>query len=475
MTIFHKRLLVLTALVTAPLSAFAAVPMGFDGLDNLIKSIATGVVQSTGYMLLTLAVVAFFWGIVQFIFNARQGSEGKGIQKGKQFIVWGLIGIFVMFSIWGIIQFAQGVLGIQGYNTITVPSLNFNRAGSTGTGTGTGTYTQTQTTAAQAYATCINSGRTVAQCESAYQTAGGTGGAYTATQTNAQQAYNNCIANSGTATSCQTAYQAAGGVGSGQQNLAQQAYNSCIGNGNTAAECAPAYRAYGGTGDPQQNLAQQAYNECIGNGNGNTVSECQAAYAAYGGNGSGAANLGQQAYDLCTSNGGSATQCNAARDAYTGASSGCDSIASEVARDACYAAGANTGGGTAGSCPYTSADRCADWYAGQSGGSTTTSCDAGWHATSDGSGCVPDDGQSGSVTTQSCGAQGLEPNADNSACVSSSGGDYGPTIDYGSDDWQTVGDGAGTGFETNPGGSTEPSCLEYDEDGNVVDCSALFQ
>ncbi|MEI6811062.1 MAG: thrombospondin type 3 repeat-containing protein, partial [Candidatus Nomurabacteria bacterium] len=77
---------------------------------------------------------AFFFGIVQFIWSARQGSEGKGIQKGTQFMKWGLIALFVMFSVWGIVKFAQGVFGIQGDNTIIVPSLSFQQSGVNGAG-----------------------------------------------------------------------------------------------------------------------------------------------------------------------------------------------------------------------------------------------------------------------------------------------------------------------------------------------------
>ena len=116
----------LLAGLSIPLFASAATSnIGFEGLNKLILSLSNGVIRSIGYMLFTLAVVAFFWGIIQFIWSARQGAEGKGISNGKTFMMWGLIGLFVMFSVWGIIKFAQGVFGIQGENTIIVPTLDF--------------------------------------------------------------------------------------------------------------------------------------------------------------------------------------------------------------------------------------------------------------------------------------------------------------------------------------------------------------
>ncbi len=104
-----------------PNSLFAAV--NFGTLSDLANTLADTVVTSLGYLMFTLAVVAFFWGIVQFIWAARQGDAGKGVANGKQFMLWGLISLFVMFSVWGIIQFAQKVLDIKGETSIVIPRI----------------------------------------------------------------------------------------------------------------------------------------------------------------------------------------------------------------------------------------------------------------------------------------------------------------------------------------------------------------
>ena len=132
------RAVFLLTLLTPTLSFAVGGAAGFENLNNLILTFANKVVRSTGYMMFTIAVVVFFWGIVQFIWAARQGAEGKGIQKGTQFMKWGLVALFVMFSIWGIIKFAQDVFQIQGENTIIVPSLNFIQSGGDGLNDTTG-------------------------------------------------------------------------------------------------------------------------------------------------------------------------------------------------------------------------------------------------------------------------------------------------------------------------------------------------
>jgi hypothetical protein len=61
-------------------------------------------------LLISLAIVAFMWGIVKFIAHA---DDEKAIVEGKQFMVWGLVGIFVLISFWGIVGYLQESLGLN--------------------------------------------------------------------------------------------------------------------------------------------------------------------------------------------------------------------------------------------------------------------------------------------------------------------------------------------------------------------------
>ena len=56
----------------------------------------------------TLAFVAFFYGLALFLLN----HEDKTInEKGKNVMVWGVLALFVMITIWGIIGFMQDTIG----------------------------------------------------------------------------------------------------------------------------------------------------------------------------------------------------------------------------------------------------------------------------------------------------------------------------------------------------------------------------
>ena len=53
------------------------------------------------YLMIGVAVVVFLWGIVEFI--AKFDNE-EVKERGKQNMLWGLIGMFIMFGVFGIIK-----------------------------------------------------------------------------------------------------------------------------------------------------------------------------------------------------------------------------------------------------------------------------------------------------------------------------------------------------------------------------------
>lgn len=58
-----------------------------------------------------IALLVFFWGLAKFIF--RVGGDEKAVDEGKTLMKWGLAALFVMFSVWGLIAFFQGELGLE--------------------------------------------------------------------------------------------------------------------------------------------------------------------------------------------------------------------------------------------------------------------------------------------------------------------------------------------------------------------------
>ena len=68
------------------------------------------------------ALVYFLYGLAQFILVS--GDEKK-LAEGKQKMVWGVIALFIMVSIWGIIGFLQkDILGSTPPGTLRVQVNN---------------------------------------------------------------------------------------------------------------------------------------------------------------------------------------------------------------------------------------------------------------------------------------------------------------------------------------------------------------
>ncbi|HWB34121.1 MAG TPA: hypothetical protein VG753_02290 [Candidatus Paceibacterota bacterium] len=66
-----------------------------------------GIINLTIPVLVALAVVMFMWGAVRFIMKS---GESVGGAAERDAMVWGVIALFVLFSIWGILHIMQNTL-----------------------------------------------------------------------------------------------------------------------------------------------------------------------------------------------------------------------------------------------------------------------------------------------------------------------------------------------------------------------------
>jgi len=72
-------------------------------------------------ILITLGVVYFIWGVIQYV--AAKDEEGKKAARG--IMISGIIGLFVIVSIWGLIALISKTFGTGygGNSVYTAPSL----------------------------------------------------------------------------------------------------------------------------------------------------------------------------------------------------------------------------------------------------------------------------------------------------------------------------------------------------------------
>lgn len=50
-------------------------------------------------LLFIVATVVFSWGVIQYVIA---GGDEKKLAEGRKYIIYGLIGLFVMLAMWGI-------------------------------------------------------------------------------------------------------------------------------------------------------------------------------------------------------------------------------------------------------------------------------------------------------------------------------------------------------------------------------------
>jgi hypothetical protein len=87
-----------------------------DGLLGLANCII-GFFNAAIYVLMSLAVLFTIYGAFQMV-----SSEEKR-ESGRQRIIHGIIGLFVMISIWGFVNILKATFGIGGEDPHDAPTL----------------------------------------------------------------------------------------------------------------------------------------------------------------------------------------------------------------------------------------------------------------------------------------------------------------------------------------------------------------
>ncbi|MEX2010198.1 MAG: hypothetical protein WD874_00105 [Parcubacteria group bacterium] len=74
---------------------------------DIIESVG-GLIDKALGIVIAIALLGFFWGLAKFIF--RVGGDEKAVEDGRRIMKWGILALFVMVSIWGIIKFMDKAL-----------------------------------------------------------------------------------------------------------------------------------------------------------------------------------------------------------------------------------------------------------------------------------------------------------------------------------------------------------------------------
>jgi hypothetical protein len=99
-------LISLTILSTLALPALAAATTFKQLINDVFIS---GLLKPIIPLMVGLAVAVFIYGVLVLMFS--EGGEKK--EDGKKYMVWGIIGIFVMVSVWGLVHILITTFGLD--------------------------------------------------------------------------------------------------------------------------------------------------------------------------------------------------------------------------------------------------------------------------------------------------------------------------------------------------------------------------
>ncbi|TAK57242.1 hypothetical protein EPO17_02545 [Patescibacteria group bacterium] len=98
----------------------------FEGLVNKFITLIKYLVP----LIFAIALVAFLWGIFQYFFS---GAEKK--EEAKDFLLYGIIGLFIMVSVWGLVRILTGTFLLENAQP-NLPSLGGGYNTTSGSGSG---------------------------------------------------------------------------------------------------------------------------------------------------------------------------------------------------------------------------------------------------------------------------------------------------------------------------------------------------
>ncbi|MCW9054667.1 MAG: hypothetical protein OQJ98_01635 [Candidatus Pacebacteria bacterium] len=102
------------ALVTASALLLTPVLVHAQGLQGVL-GVFSDLINLAIPLVIALAVLLFFWGLATYIMKAGEEKE-----QGRDLMIWGIIALFVMVSIWGLVRLLQDTFNV-GDQTPIIP------------------------------------------------------------------------------------------------------------------------------------------------------------------------------------------------------------------------------------------------------------------------------------------------------------------------------------------------------------------
>lgn len=87
-----------------------------DALNAFLSKVVVQIINPIILLLAAAAFVLFLWGVFEFIANAGDATKRK---TGRDAILWGLVGLVVIFGAYGIMNLALNTFNLPPIQKIT--------------------------------------------------------------------------------------------------------------------------------------------------------------------------------------------------------------------------------------------------------------------------------------------------------------------------------------------------------------------
>lgn len=121
-----KKIKIVTVLPALIFPSFVFAANDFISLLDVAESLVLQILIPLAY---ALCLFYFFWGVAKYM---RQGAASESAAKeGKRVMVWGIVALFVVTCVWGIVIFIRNEIGIPDIPNAERPTIesvysNFN-------------------------------------------------------------------------------------------------------------------------------------------------------------------------------------------------------------------------------------------------------------------------------------------------------------------------------------------------------------
>lgn len=97
-----------------------------NAASDIMSRFVTYIINPAILIVFALGFLLFVYGLVEFLWNLNQGGENE---EGKMHMLWGIVGMLIMVSVFGILELLDNTFGLDFRNPDVSRSNNISLPG----------------------------------------------------------------------------------------------------------------------------------------------------------------------------------------------------------------------------------------------------------------------------------------------------------------------------------------------------------